>query len=284
MRIAELIHEAASRLEAAAIDDARLEAEVLLAHLLGCDRAHLLARFGDAVAADAVTRFEALLARRLAHEPLAYIVGHREFYGIEIACQPGALIPRPETEMLVALTLDEVHRRGDALRVVDVGTGTGAIAVAIAANAPGVRVTAIDSSADALAVARRNVERAGLAGRIELCAGDLLEGRGAFDVIVANLPYVSAAEWQSLAPEIRQHEPRGALVSGDGGTEAIERLLRQAPSHLAPGGLFAAEIGAPQGVRLLAVAHGCFPDAEVCVMKDLAGLDRVLVVRGAGGG
>ena len=284
MRIAELIHEAASRLEAASIDDARLEAEVLLAHVLGCDRAHLLARLGDAVADDAVARFEALLTRRLAHEPLAYIVGHREFYGIEIECLPGALIPRPETEMLVALALDEVRRRGDALRVVDVGTGTGAIAVAIATSAPGVRITAIDASADALAVARRNVERAGLAGRIELCAGDLLEGRGAFDVIVANLPYVSAAEWKSLAPEIREHEPRGALVGGDGGTEAIERLLRQAPPHLAPGGLLAAEMGATQGARLLAVARACFPDADVCVIKDLAGLDRVLVVRAGGGG
>jgi release factor glutamine methyltransferase len=283
MRIAEIIHNAATRLDAESIDDARLEAEVLLAYVLRADRAHLLARMADDADAEASARFEVLLARRLAREPLAYIVGHREFYGIEVECAPGALIPRPETEMLVELALDEVRRRGDALRIVDVGTGSGAIALAIAANAPGVRVTAIDASEAALAVARRSVERTGVADRVELRAGDLLEEQGVFDVIVANLPYVSAAEWELVQPEIREYEPREALVGGASGTEAVERLLREAPPHLAPGGLLAAEIGATQGARLLAVARECFPDAHVCVIKDLAGLDRVLEIRRRGG-
>jgi release factor glutamine methyltransferase len=283
MRIAELLHDAAMKLEAVSIDDARLEADVLLAQVLGIDRAHLLARMDDAVDEDARSRFAALLARRLRHEPLAYVVGRREFYGIDIECAPGALIPRPESEMLVAIALDEVMRRGSGLRIVDVGTGSGAIAVAIAANAPGARVTAIDASDAALSVAGRNVDRAGVANRVDLRVGDVLDGQGAFDVIVANLPYVRAADWEALAPEIREFEPREALVGGARGTEAIERLLRQAAAHLARGGVLAAEIGDSQGAWLTAAARDCFPDDEACVIKDLAGLDRVLVIRLKGG-
>jgi release factor glutamine methyltransferase len=281
MRIAELLHDAASRLSAASSDDARLEADVLLADVLRTDRAHLLARLDDAVDGDARATFDALLARRLSHEPLAYIVGHREFYGIDILCGLGALIPRPETEMLVEIALEEVRRRS-ATRIADVGTGSGAIAVAIAANAPAVRVTAIDASEAALAIARRNVERARVETRVDLRAADLLDGQGVFNVIVANLPYVSAAEWSSLRPEIRDHEPREALVAGPVGTEAIERLLETAPAHLVPGGILAAEMGSTQGAYLLAAARRCVPDGQACVKKDLAGLDRVLVVRMGG--
>lgn len=282
MRIAELLHASANRLTAASIDDARLETDVLLAYVLGIDRAHVLARLDDQLDDDTTARFDALLARRVAHEPLAYITGNREFYGIDIACRPGALIPRPETEMLVEIALGEIRRRGDALRIADVGTGSGAIAVVIAANAPRARVTAIDASDAALTVARDNAARAGVADRIDLRTGDLLEDAGVFDVVVANLPYVSAAEWQELQPEIRDHEPREALVGGPVGTEVIERLLRQAPAHLDAAGVLAAEIGAGQGARLLEVACACFPDREACVIKDVAGLDRVLLVRRGG--
>ncbi len=281
--IASLIHDATAQFAAASVDDARLEAELLLAHALTTDRAHVLARLSDSIDDAANARFSSLLARRLAREPLAYIVGHREFYGIEIACAPGALIPRPETEMLVEIALDEIRTRGGALRIADVGTGSGAIAIAIAANAPNARITAIDASIDALAIARGNVDRRNVADRIELRAGNLLDNAGVFDVIVANLPYVSASEWQTLQPEVRDHEPRTALVGGVEGTEAIEQLLHDAPPHLASGGVLAAEMGATQGERLATVARINFPDAEVCVIKDLAGLDRVLVVRTAGG-
>jgi release factor glutamine methyltransferase len=283
MRIAEIIYDAATRLEAATgDDDARLEVEVLLAYSLGVDRAHVLARLDEQLDDAARARFDALLVRRLSNEPLAYITGRREFYGIDIACAPGALIPRPETEMLVDLALHEIRLRGDALRVVDVGSGSGAIAIAIAASAPGVRVTAIEQSAAALTVARSNAERCGVADRIDLEQSDLLDGQAQFEVIVANLPYVSVAEWEALPPEIREHEPREALVGGATGTEAIARMLAQAPPHLVPGAVLAAEIGATQGARLLEAARACFPDGEACVMKDLAGLDRVLVVRTGG--
>ncbi len=284
MTVAETLHAATRRLASAGADDARLEAEVLLAFASGADRAHLLASLPDAVAPDSRRRFESLLARRLAHEPLAYILGHREFYAIDVACAAGALIPRPETEMLVELALDEVRERGGGVRIVDVGTGSGAIAIAIAINTPDAHIVAIEASPEALALARRNVEQYGLQGRIELRQCDLLEGAGVLDVIVANLPYISEADWAALAPEIRDHEPREALVAGPTGTEVVERLLEQAPEHLPPGGVLAAEIGDTQAERVLDAARRCFPGARSCVMKDLGGRDRMLVVRIATGG
>lgn len=277
--IAEALVGTARRLEAAGIDDAHLEAEVLLSHALRIDRAHLLARLHDSIPQEAGAAFEALIARRLRHEPLAYITGHREFFGLEFSCGPGALIPRQETELLVEIALDEIRTRGPEIRVVDVGTGTGAIAVAIAVNAPGTHITAIDASAGALALARLNAEAHRVADRIALRTGDLLQGLGGFDLIVANLPYVAAPDWDSLAPEIRLWEPRESLVGGERGTEVIERLLDHAPAHLAPAGVVAAEIGDTQAGELRAYARACFPDAEIHVRTDLAGLDRALVVR-----
>lgn len=281
--IARLLHDATAQLAGASIDDGRLEAELLLAHALAADRAHVLARLSDAIDDHAHARFSSLLSRRVAHEPLAYIVVHREFYGVDIECAPGALIPRPETEMLVEIALGELRARSAELRIADVGTGSGAIAVAVAANAPSARITAVDASSEALAIARRNVERNGVADCVELHRGNLLNGAGRFDVIVANLPYISAAEWHTLQPEIRDHEPREALVGGISGTEVIEQLLRDAPPHLANGGVLAAEIGATQGTRVSTAARASFPSDEVCVIKDVAGLDRVLVVRTRGG-
>ncbi len=282
-RIADILHDAATQLAAVSIDGARLEADLLLAHVLGIGRARLLASLGDAVRADGAARFSSLLARRLAHEPLAYIVGRREFYGLDIGCTPGTLIPRPETEMLVDLALQEVRRRGVSLRIADVGTGSGAVAIAIAVNAPGGRVTAIDVSEPALAVARQNAVSARVADRVQFRLGDLLDGQRPFDVIVANLPYVSEAEWSELAPEIREHEPRAALVGGANGIEIIARLLQSARQSIAPGAVIGAEIGATQEVALVGLARESFPSAESRVIKDLAGCDRMLLVRTSGG-
>lgn len=303
--IAQALADAATRFTAAGIeDDARLEADVLLAHALGVARSRLLAMLRDELGDADRGRFETLVVRRERREPVAYITGRREFYGIDLAVGPGVLIPRPETELLVELALDEVRRRGDGLRIVDVGTGSGAIAVAVAV-APGateqraerreergagaeprtqnrefqLRVVAIDDSEAALRIARHNVESQGVADCVEVRAGDLLEGAGVFDVILANLPYVAESEWAELEPEVRDWEPREALVGGVRGTEAIERLLAQAPAHLASGGVLAAEMGGLQGARLSAVARVCFPSADVRVVQDLAGLGRVLVVR-----
>lgn len=281
MTVAETLRDAAARLSQAGIDDARLEAEVLLAHALGVDRARLLASLPDPLPDNARARFDLLLSRRLSREPLAYIVGHREFFAIDLICVPGALIPRPETELLVDLALRELHRRGHGLRIADVGTGSAAIAIAVAINAPAANIIAIDRSPDALAVARRNVERYALAARIDLQRGDLLDAVGMFDVILANLPYVAATDWPSLAPEIRDHEPRLALDGGPDGVEVIARLIAQAPLHLAPGGLLALEFGDAHAAPLLALTRATFPDGRSCVIKDAAGHDRVLAVRAA---
>jgi release factor glutamine methyltransferase len=281
---ADALYDAARHLHDAAGGDARLEAEVLFAHASGIDRSHVLARLHEPLSDADERMFSSLLARRIAREPLAYIVGHREFYGIEIICAPGALIPRPETEMLVDLALEEIERRGDGLRIIDVGTGSGAIAVAIAVNAPNARMVASDASDDALAIARRNIDAHDVRERVELRHTSLLDGAGVNDVMVANLPYVSAREWDDLEPEIREHEPRTSLVGGERGTEAIESLIRQAPGHLAPNGVLAAEIGETQAAELLSCARRFFPDARSYVMKDFAGRDRVLVIRREGDG
>lgn len=277
--VAAAIHDAARHLADAGINDSRLEAEVVLAHALNTRRAHLLAELRSPMTLRQSKVFEALLGRRLGREPLAYVLGRREFYGIDMLCTHSALIPRPETEMLVEIALTEIRARGEGARIADIGTGSGAIAIAICANAPGVKVAAVDRAEAACQLARENISRQGLNRQIEVRRGDLLEGSGVFDVIVANLPYVSEPEWRALPPEIRDHEPRAALVGGARGTEVIEELLGTAPEHLAPGGVLAAEIGDTQGVRLGDIASRFFPRAAVEIRQDLAGLDRALLVR-----
>lgn len=284
--VGEAMRDAARRLREAGIDDADLEADVLLRHALNLngDRAHLLAILHDPLPETAAARFEALVARRLNHEPTAYIVGHREFYGLELECAPEALIPRPETELLVDIALEWLRTREPPLPrplIVDVGTGNGALAVALSVNWRSARVLAIDTSASALALARRNAQRHGVSDRVAFARGDLFSPlrRGAnVDLIVANLPYVSAEDWDRLAPEITRYEPREALVGGPCGTETVERMLAQAPAYLAPRSLLLCEIGDRQGEELRAAAVRAFPDAWVEIRQDLAGLDRVLYV------
>lgn len=278
--VGEALHAATDRFRDVGIDDPRLEAEVLLALAMQCDRTHVIAALPDALPAAGHGRFESLVARRLTREPLAYITGVREFFGIDITCGPGALIPRPETELLVELALVEVAARAGPVRIADVGTGTAAIAIAVALGAAERHpsVVAIERSPAALALARVNIDRyAG--GLVELVSGDLLEGAGAFDVVLANLPYVSEEEWRTLGPEVREWEPREALVGGRRGTEVIERLLTSAPAHLAPGGVLAVEIGSMQAQAVLHSARDAFGEATISVVRDLAGLDRAVVVR-----
>lgn len=282
--IAEALRDATARLQAAGIEDARLEAEVLLAHALELSREALFARLHDVVPANEAARFETLLERRLAHEPTAYLTGHREFYGLDLACTPDALIPRPETETLVELALAWAARRGPGAPkplIVDVGTGNGAIAVALAVHLPTARIVAIDIARGALALARRNARAHRVAERIHLVQGELLSPtRGSFDLIVANLPYVPTRLYQKLAPEIREHEPEQALHAGRRGTALIEALLAHARGRLRPGGLLLAEHAWNQGRRLRAAAQAAFPDAQIETKRDLAGRERALVVSG----
>ncbi len=276
MTLAQALQAARARLHEAGIEDADLEAEVLLRHALGLERADLYARLQEDIDAAQAAAFERFIQRRLTHEPTAYIVGRKEFYGIDLEVTPDALIPRPETELLV----DEALRLapdGPCL-IVDVGTGCGAIAVALATRLPRAIIYAIDSSERALALAARNVERLGLSAAVHLLHGDLLDPLPRpVDLIVANLPYVKTGDWEVSPPEIREHEPREALDGGREGTASLARLLRAAPSHLRPAGRLLAEIGWDEGDQLTEVTRRSFPTAEITVKKDLAGLDRVLV-------
>ncbi len=276
--VAETLAHTVARFAGEGIEDSRLEAVVLLAHTAGITRTRLLAMLRAPLEPSVAGSFDELAERRLKHEPLAYITGHREFYGIDFECGPGALIPRPETELLVELALKACKTKGST-RIIDVGTGTGAIAIAVATHAPSADVVAIDASAEALAIARLNAERLGVAERVSFQQRDLLEGTDQFDIVLANLPYVAEAEWAELAPEVRDWEPREALVGGVHGTEIIERLLLETAGHLRSSGLLALEIGADQGTHLYAAARASFPEAEILVRTDLVGLDRVLVVR-----
>lgn len=282
--VGESMRDAARRVREAGIEDAELEADILLRHALNLDgdRAHLLAILHDPLPDAVAERFEALVARRLSREPTAYIVGRREFYGLELECGPQALIPRPETELLVDIALAWLREQGSAIQrplIVDVGSGNGALAVALAVHCPHAQVLAIDTSAPALLLARRNAARHGVADRVTFVRGDLLTPlRAMADVVVANLPYVSAEDWARLAPEITWYEPGEALVGGPRGTETIERLLSQAPSYLASRALLLCEIGDQQGEAIRAAAVRAFPDAWIEVQQDLAGLDRVLYV------
>ncbi len=282
MTLAEVLSAARRRLREAGIEDEDLEAEVLLRHALGLDRAALFQRLSEAADPDAACRFENLLARRLQHEPTAYITGHREFYGLDFEVTPAVLIPRPETEHLVEAAIELGKTRSRIRRgpiFADVGTGSGAVAVALACKVPRSEVYAIDVSREALAVAARNLVRHGVENRVMLLRGDLLSPLPEYvDVLVADLPYVPTGDLERLAPEVRDHEPRSALDGGPDGLDLFRRLFVDAAHFLRPRGAVCLEFGQGQTGALREMAALAFPKALVQVRKDLAGSDRVLVI------
>jgi len=290
VRLTRALHEAAALLRATGIEDAPLEAEVFLRHALRLDRAHLYARLQESLSPEEEAVFRSLVARRLTREPAAYIVGQREFYGLDLETTPAALIPRPETELLVeaALARARPDRQAcsegraadrDPFLMVDVGTGSGAIAVALAVHLRWATLMAIDLSCEALTLAALNARCHGVETRITFLQADLLSPLARpVDVIVANLPYVRSDDWESLAPEIREHEPRMALDGGPDGLREIGRLLEQAPSRLRPGGSLLVELGPPQAEPALALARRRFPHATAHILPDAAGLDRMLAI------
>lgn len=256
--------------------DARLGARLLLAHVLGCTVTDLFVHPERTLIESQARAYCELVARRARHEPVAYLVGHRAFLDIDFAVDARVLIPRPETEHLVEQAL-AVARRWPRPRLVDVGTGSGVIAVSLAVHLPWAQVYAVDSSAGALEVARENARRHGVAGQIVFLQGDLLAPLPAkVEIVVANLPYVSEAEYAALAPDIRLYEPREALVSGEQGLDAIRALLDTTRPHLVAGGVILIEIGASQGEAVYELAMRAFPDAQVEIVQDEAYLDRVV--------
>ena len=272
--IAEILDRAAETLRRAGIDNARLDAEVMLAEACGVSRAAVLGR-GEMPDAGALERFRAMLSRRAAREPLAYIIGHKEFFSLDLEVTSAVLIPRPETETLVDAALTFLASRPDA-RVLDIGTGSGAIAVAIAVNAPRARVTATDLSNEALQVARRNATRHRCSDRIDFAMADLFPSAIAkFDLIVSNPPYIPSAAILSLDPEVAHFEPRGALDGGADGLAFYRRIAAQARQHLVDGGGVMVEAGAGQANEVVALFQRA-QFSKIDTVRDLAGIERVV--------
>jgi release factor glutamine methyltransferase len=273
MTVGEALADGTHVLAEAGIDTARLEAELLLARACDdCARALLYMELQRELSPEAEEAFEALLARRARREPLAYILGHWGFRRLTLKTDARALIPRPETEIVVERALEHLNGMSEPA-VLDVGTGTGAIALAIVDEHPRARVTAIDTSSDALALARENLDLLGINGRVRLVEHDLTEGLGRdeFDLVVSNPPYVEPEDIETLQPEVRDWEPRIALVA-HGATEAVARAATEA---LRPGGWVVLEIAENQAVNVAGLLTDLGYE-HLRISPDMAGRDRVI--------
>lgn len=272
-------------LRGAGIAEHLLEAELLLGAALGMDRAALYTSFNEDVPGASLAAVDKLLTRRLTREPLPYILGYREFYGMSLEIKPGVFIPRPETEMLVdeAIRLAKQMPIARKLRVVEVGAGCGAIAVALASHLVNADIQATDISGQALTIAEANAERHGLQNHIEFIHCDLLSCfLGPIDMLIANLPYVRSAAIPSLEPEISVFEPREALDGGDDGLHLIRRLLGEARRVLEGKGVILLEMDPHQMDAVEMTASSYWPSATTSRLKDLAGLDRVMTIQLSG--
>jgi release factor glutamine methyltransferase len=273
-------------LVAAEVDSPRLDAELLLAHMLGWQRAQLYTHAEHMLQPQQAARYGDLIARRAQREPLAYVIGHHEFYGLDLFVDRRVLIPRPETEVLVDQAISQGNQlldRADHLMIADVGTGCGAIAIALALSLSPAEVYAIDLSAPALEAAAWNRRHHNLEAQVHLLQGDLLAPLPKpVGLIVANLPYIASREVAALPPEISCYEPRRAWHGGAEGLELIERLLAQAGQYLEDAGSILLEIGSSQGPGVQDMATCHFPTAVVDILQDGAGLDRVVRIADVG--
>jgi release factor glutamine methyltransferase len=275
------LNAARRRLEDAGCEGAHLDAQVLLAYVLGVERSWLFAHHAVELSTEQADVFTGLVARRMRHEPVAYLVGHREFYGLDFLVDQRVLIPRPETELLVDAVIDLIAMREEQPVVVaDVGTGSGAIALAVAANCPSAKIYAIDLSADALAVAAANVQRLDTRGQVTLLEGDLLTPLPQpVDMIVANLPYISSVVYPQLMADVRDYEPQLALEAGPEGLDAIVRLLQQTPRYLNDQGLMFLEIGHDQAEAVVKAVRTILPQARsIRLRQDYHGHDRLVTI------
>ncbi len=275
---------ATRRLDTAGADAPRIVAEALLARTLDLSRAQLLARLHDPLPPDKIDFYEGLIHRCEAGEPLAYVLGRREFYALDFFVDARVLIPRPETELLIETAILIAKARSEtpspAYSVADIGTGSGAIAITLAVHLPHAYVIATDISPDAIAVASQNARHHGVSDRVAFRIGDLLEPLDApVDLLVANLPYVRSKEWEGLAHSIRGFEPAIAFNGGSDGLNMVNRLLGDAPRWVRPGGSVLLEIGASHGEAASELARDYFPDANVAVQADYAGRERLLVIQ-----
>ncbi|MEQ8850384.1 MAG: peptide chain release factor N(5)-glutamine methyltransferase [Phycisphaerales bacterium] len=279
------------------LDSPRRLAEELLAHVVGCERLRLYMDADRPASELERAQLRDLVKRALAHEPVQYLIGHESFYGVKLNVDPRVLIPRPSTQTIVDATLAHFKadprvssvRESDAgagSLIADICTGSGCVAIALAKHLPGARFVATDVSADALAVAQENCETIGVDDRVELLEGDLLaaldahpvaRSAGSLAALVSNPPYIPDDEWADVEPNVKDHEPTGALRGGADGMDLARPLIERAPERLAPGGLLAIEIAAVRAPDALELArtHSLLEGEKI--LKDSDGLDRVLV-------
>lgn len=282
MTLINAINDASAKLAAAGVSNNRLDAEVLLRHALGCDRAWLLAHFQDVIGEEHRRTFEQAIERRTRREPLQYITGKQEFWGLDFLVTPDVLIPRPETELVIETTLAVVPDRNKPLTIVDACTGSGCIAVSLAKELTDARIFATDTSAKALKVARENARSHGVAYRIRFLEGDLFEPLeeldigGQVDIIVSNPPYIASGDRTALQPEVRDHEPSMALFAGPDGTEVHRKIIEQAPRLLNSNGRLIMEMGLGQAGTLRRIIRDTRAYDSPRVLKDLAGIERVI--------
>jgi release factor glutamine methyltransferase len=300
VQLRESLTSAVERLTTAQVPSPRLNAELLIMFTLDCDRSYLYAHPERELTPAEIDRYEEALARRCTGVPAQYLIGHQEFWGLDLIVSPSVLIPRPETEHVIEAVLEIIslfaaERHNDQqqdqdqrprtgvsaphnLRIVDVGTGSGAIALALARELPGAEIHATDISPDALGVARANAARLELASRIEFHQGDLLRGfsPASFDIVVSNPPYVGESEEDSVQLEVRKFEPRSAVFAGPTGLEVIERLIPQAYHSLRSGGWLVFEISGTIADRVRELLSGW---SEFVIRNDLQGIPRLAVAR-----
>jgi len=272
--IKQALSHARETLAADSIEDPTLEAELLLRHTLKIDRVQLYLGLDHELSPDQYEEFGSLIERRLNHEPTAYIIGHREFYGFDFCVDSSVLIPRPETELLVEKAL-ELARNRPLSAIAEIGTGCGAIAISLALNLPRIKIYATDISASALRVASSNCQKYGVMNRICLLEGGMLDPLPEpVDLIVANLPYVRESELNQI--NTLGFEPSLALNGGSDGLEKIRQLCTQLSGKLRPGGSLLLEIGQGQREAVVTFLRSLFPSSEIEVTPDLSGIDRVV--------
>jgi len=278
----EALQSATQTLRKAGIDDASVEAELLLGHILGMSKTQLYTEPERSLTSVETEHLCHLVRRRLDHEPAAYILGHCEFYGIDFCIDCHTFIPRPETELLVEKAVElaqRISQPGKRITIADVGTGCGAIAISLASALPQAKIYATDISASALQVAGMNCRRHAVSSQVELLQGNLLEPLfQPVDMIVANLPYIKGCEFRDLSPEVRNFEPTTALAGGEDGLDEIQQILEQMPGKLNYGGCFLLEIGQGQGRVVTSLIKSYFPQASIELISDLGGIERVVKV------
>jgi release factor glutamine methyltransferase len=281
MTVHDILNESTTSLERSGFPSARLDAEVLLAFYLGCDRLDFFKNPEMALGEKQLAGYRKLITRRLRWEPVAYITGRKNFWTFSLEVSQDVLIPRPDTEIIVEEALD-ISRKMDSveIRILDIGTGSGAIALALASEISSARVTATDFSAAALPLARKNARSLNLEDKIDFRQGNLFEPvEGIFDMIVCNPPYISESEYAELPAGVKDYEPPMALLAGKDGMEFYEKLIRQAPDYLKKNGWLLLEIGAKQQNQVCGLMEESGSFDSIAMRRDYAGLPRVMKAR-----